>query len=528
MESPPTLCLRQVLRVAISSGTLLLFALVPLRVASADEPARPRANEYSLLWGRDGERWDPRGRLPDFSYAGYHRGEQELPRRRADVSVRDFGAVGDGEADDTEAFQKAIDASPGKVIAVPAGRYRITDFVTIARSGTVLQGDGPDRSTLYFPITLNEVRPDWGATTTGRRTSNYSWSGGFLVVAGSWVTSPLAAVTAAARRGDLVLTVSGVNRLSVGQEVALRLNDDERRSLTRHLYDDDPGPIENLQAVRETFAFRVTAIDSAARRVTIDRPLRTDARLEWQPKLTSGTSSVEEVGIEGLAFEFPEQPYGGHFTELGYNAIALKGVRNCWLRDLHVRNADSGLFVSGVNVTLRGLRLSSRRAPEPRRMATGHHGVTLNGQDQLLTDFTFETRFMHDITLTRGSAGNVVTSGRGVDLCFDHHCYAPHANLFTDVDLGAGTRMFQSGGGAKLGRHCAAFGTFWNIRSGAPQTWPAGWSPDRIQLIGVATREASTLDPNGRWLEAIPPERLQPANLHAAQLARRLHKNEAK
>ena len=38
------------------------------------------------------------------------------------------------------------------------------------------------------------------------------------------------------------------------------------------------------------------------------------------------------------------------------------------------------------------------------------------------------------------SAGNVVAGGRGLDLCFDHHKYAPHANLFTDLDLGQGSR----------------------------------------------------------------------------------------
>ena len=48
--------------------------------------------ETSRLWGLTGERWEADGRLPDYSYAGYHRGERPLPERRADVSVKDFGA----------------------------------------------------------------------------------------------------------------------------------------------------------------------------------------------------------------------------------------------------------------------------------------------------------------------------------------------------------------------------------------------------------------------------------------------------
>jgi hypothetical protein len=50
------------------------------------------------------------------------------------VNVRDFGAVGDGVADDTAAFQKAIEASAkkGLQVFVPPGRYRITKGLNLA------------------------------------------------------------------------------------------------------------------------------------------------------------------------------------------------------------------------------------------------------------------------------------------------------------------------------------------------------------------------------------------------------------
>ena len=38
---------------------------------------------YSSLWGRAGEKWMATGRLPDFSYAGYHAGEKTIPNARA-------------------------------------------------------------------------------------------------------------------------------------------------------------------------------------------------------------------------------------------------------------------------------------------------------------------------------------------------------------------------------------------------------------------------------------------------------------
>lgn len=50
-------------------------------------------------------------------------------------NVSDFGAVGDGVADDTAAFQRALDAAKadpkGSFVSVPPGQYRITKTLTI-------------------------------------------------------------------------------------------------------------------------------------------------------------------------------------------------------------------------------------------------------------------------------------------------------------------------------------------------------------------------------------------------------------
>lgn len=63
-------------------------------------------------------------------------------------TVRDFGAVGDGKADDTAAFQAAIKAAP--LVRVPAGTYKVsqiqlvtgTNLVGEDRAATVIQDSG--------------------------------------------------------------------------------------------------------------------------------------------------------------------------------------------------------------------------------------------------------------------------------------------------------------------------------------------------------------------------------------------------
>lgn len=60
----------------------------------------------------------------------------------AEFNVRDFGAVGDGVADDTAAFQSALDEAGkagGGIVNVPAGVYRINGNLTVPGAVT-LQG----------------------------------------------------------------------------------------------------------------------------------------------------------------------------------------------------------------------------------------------------------------------------------------------------------------------------------------------------------------------------------------------------
>lgn len=498
-------------RVHLLAAACLVFLVLPTAAA-----------ETSQLWGTAGERWEPGSRLTDFSYAGYHRGELPLPERKAEVSVKDFGAVGDGKTDDTAAFKRALAEAGGKVIAVPPGRYLITDILEICDSGTVLQGAGPEKSVIYAPKPLEKIRSNMGATTGGRPTSNYSWSGGIIWAKGGWTGSTLAKVAAPARRGELVLVVDQPSRFEIGDEIRLAQRDDAEGTLTHHLYAGDPGDFSNLRRVEETWIACVVDVDRKTGRVTFDRPLRTDVRPQWSPTLREARSTVEEVGVEHLAIEFPVTPYQGHFTELGHNAIAFSGVRNGWVRDVEIRHADSGMFLSGANNTITDVVWISARGQDRNRNSTGHHGITLSGTDQLLTDFDLRTRFIHDITMTRGSAGNVVRNGRGEDLAFDHHKYANHANLFTNVDAGVGTNIFHSGGGAKLGRHCGAWTTWWNIRTDRPVRFPTGWATDLIHLVGVHSDQPSVTEPNGRWFEVMPPGQLVPADLYEAQLQRRL------
>jgi rhamnogalacturonyl hydrolase YesR len=495
----------------------LIFAAASVALLAL--PAIAPAQSPSDLWGLCGEKWSNTSRLPDFSHAGYHQGEAALPEVAQTANVKDFGAVGDGTADDTHAFQAAIDATASGAIYIPAGRYKITDFVNIQKSNIVLRGAGPGRTTLWFPRSLTGVFPRPGSNSSGTPTSEYSFGYGFLTIKGGFRQANLASISAAAARGDTWLTLASAAALHPGDRVEIYQADTSGKTLINNLYCGDPGTITNLSGVNTELVAQV--LEVSANRIRLDRPLRTDIKTEWTPRVRSFSPSVTECGIEELRLEFPEVPYPGHFNEKGYNGIELDTVSDCWVRNVEVRNADIGINLVGSRFcTVRDACFTTYAGRGP---LSGHHCIqTKRSDDNLLTRFDLRVSFVHDLSVER-AAGNVYSDGQGQNLCLDHHKTANFANLFCDLNAGQGSRLWTCGGGADLGRQSGGWESFWNIRSTAAlHAPPAGWGPWSLNLVGLNTTDASVKNLTGTWFEAIAPASLVPGNLYQSQLARRL------
>lgn len=128
--------------------------------------------QYSELWGKNGELWDPEGPLPDMTEAGYMKGEEPIPDWPIGVNVvTDHGAAGDGVTDDTQAIRDAIEACPPKhAVYLPNGTYLITGLVNVDRNYVVIRGEDRDRTILKFNQGLRDAVDDpktnytnWGA-----------------------------------------------------------------------------------------------------------------------------------------------------------------------------------------------------------------------------------------------------------------------------------------------------------------------------------------------------------------------------
>lgn len=100
------------------------------------------------------------------------------------VSVKDFGAVGDGVTDDTVAIQAAIDAISQGVVMFPAGTY-ITSANIDLKNNVSLYGQNA-------VITYTASWATYGSFFSGSAVSNVDISGFIFDGLGSWTATPFA------------------------------------------------------------------------------------------------------------------------------------------------------------------------------------------------------------------------------------------------------------------------------------------------------------------------------------------------
>lgn len=515
---------------ALLLACLVLFGAGPVRVSTG---ASPSGCAYSSLWGESGERWEPAGRLPDFSYAGYHAGEAEIPTPQVRWNLkRDFGAKGDGRTDDSPALLRATRTIKGGVLYIPEGTYVIKRRIDINRGNLVLRGAGPEKTILYFPNSLTDL---FGNTYNEAKQSQWSFRPGFINVTGTDPITPetrLASVTAPAKRGDKVLKLSAPVSVRRGEWIRLAESDPPKGeaaagSLIRHLYGEVMPPGPDLVGTRHVVRFLSRVKSVAGSQLELERPLPYDVRPEWAPEVHRFAPTVREFGVEHLSLHFPWTPYPGHFKEKGYNGLFLLNVAQCWVRDVEVENADFGLDLNSTNFcTVTGVTLTTSAdrgtAPEARG-ASGHHGIDVShGTENLVTGFDVRTKFVHDISVEWYALHTVFSKGRGIDLNMDHHREANYSSLFSQLDCGAGTRPFDSGGSRDRGAHAGAYNTYWNVRAaGALGLPPPDFGP-LLNFVGVGGIDKEP-DSNARWMvEPFAPSGLCPAELQGAMRAGRL------
>lgn len=135
----------------------------------------------------------------------------------------------------------------------------------------------------------------------------------------------------------------------------------------------------------------------------------------------------KEIGIEDLTIEFPLHEWCHYCGEEsgGYNGIALSGCTDCWVKNVTIRNCDSGLFIEkeSSNNTVAGLHVYVN----PGIKSHLHVAISAWSNNNLVTDFKIYGSSFHGLTANWGSFSNVFANGWGENIRIepDHNCNGP-------------------------------------------------------------------------------------------------------
>ncbi|KAL4434216.1 hypothetical protein ABPG75_000657 [Micractinium tetrahymenae] len=233
-----------------------------------------------------------------------------------------------------------------------------------------------------------------------------------------------------------------------------------------------PGEGNIIEHDSISYSARVVKVGRGFIMLDRDLPFPVLPSRRWVGSIHRDEPSVEGVGLERLTIEFKWTIVGPHFSDRGYNGVEFAHVSSSWVSDVAFVNADNALSLSWVHrSTVREVTVKTtkpRYKPGGDSVDNGHQGIVLNkGSSNMITGFYIRSRMIHDVAVT-GASMSVLERGQGADMNLDHHRNGPFANLFTDIDVGKGSRPFYSGGAEGRGANTGRATTFWNVRSSRP------------------------------------------------------------
>ena len=315
--------------------------------------------------------------IQDFSYAGYRRGEAEIPTPTHQVrnAVTQDGADPTGATDSTTAIQTALDAvgsAGGGVVLLPPGTYKIslpapgsTSVLRISKDKTILRGSGAGRTFLLNHSTIMRSRS-------------------IISVRGNDQKTPLLSQ-------PLTEDVySPTKRLRVAEATGFRVGDlvGVRWDFTQKWIDEHgqtavwtAGKTAPTPAVYQR---EVMAVNAAEGWIETDIPTRYYHLMRDNARVEKYHDRIQECGVEGLSIGNVQHPGKGWQSEdylvSGTGAydvheswvIHFSRARHCWARDIHSYQPDGNSFTchvlsNGILVQLSSnitLRDCSMKRPE--------------------------------------------------------------------------------------------------------------------------------------------------------------------
>ncbi|SJZ46583.1 DUF4955 domain-containing protein [Sediminibacterium ginsengisoli] len=487
---------------------------------------KPQAQTIAPLW-KDFVKAKQSGQvpvLPDFSYAGYHWSEKQIPdvSGRKYFKVTDYGAIPNDAGYDDDAIQKAIlaaEANPGGgVVYFPAGKYMIAadtmheKQIRISKSNIVLKGagSGPGGTEIY----QHQMR------INGRQ---------IYFKPADVQSKKLTTITKNASRETFSVEVADVSGLREGQDIVIR---NRSEAFTRQYF----APLELKPEWTRLFGanggmqiYEIHTIEKIeGNKVRFKNPLHLDIRMVPDASWDVVTyPHMEECGVEDILFTsnwktYPEEfiHHKNEIHDYAWEAIGMEYVKNSWVRNCEFHDWNEGIYIrSGYQVTVQQTNFRGKK---------GHASVhARTGYGVLIRDCSFNNAQHHGAGTGYSAAGTVVTHcSLGTDQNFDIHSGQPYATLYDDITGG----VFYNLGGPEPGHpHHGRNLVLWNFHhSSAKDQHYDFWDMTKRRnytiadpvLVGFQSDRKVTFAHEG--VNQLQGKQVGPLSLFEAQLTLRL------
>lgn len=435
--------------------------------------------------------------LQDYSYAGYHRGEKNIPAPSGtiyNVTKSPYNADKTGNTDATAAIQAAINAAQtagGGIVYLPTGTYKVSPgsnafCLKIDKSNIIFKGDGIGKTfILNTDYKMNSKK--------------------IISVSGtaSWTTIPTskALLTKDVMTPDTVLSVDNTSLFKVGDLVLIRnvIGDDW---ITEH---KETAWLTYGSSLRgQMYCRYITAIDATAKTITIDIPVRYALKTRDGSCVFKLNNMISEVGLQDFSIGNVQHPGTTGWGEEDYTVstnssydcaasyvIVFNYVLNSWMKNISSykysgNTTGTNILSNGILVQYsRSVTIDSCTMQYAQFGGGGGNGYAYRiSANECLMKNSIAYYIRHGIVFSSmwssgnvihkcrdiktgiqcGNTGSMSTSGWGSD----HHMHFSQSNLIDQCysENSAYVAFYRPYGSAPLHNLTSTHTAYWNITSG--------------------------------------------------------------
>lgn len=441
--------------------------------------------------------------IQDFSYAGYQRGEQEVPVKTQlvlDVTKPPYNADNTGKQDVTAILQKAIDDAgrqkQGGVAYLPKGTYKVSPLadnnycLRIEHSHVVLRGSGLDQTFIYNSsanmrgkaIIAIGSGTSWAKTGENKKQIVKDLMGPTTII-------PIES-SSGFKAGDLIIIRNYIDNDWIEKHKMLQYWKDKGNDLGGLLY------------CRE-----IMAVDAQTNELTIDIPVRYALETKHGACVYKAPPMLTEVGVENLSVGNQQSLIESGWSEEDYHkekngsyqchdswAITMSQVNNGWIRRVTSyhpdgNTSDAHLLSNGIKVSqTKNVSILNCKFGYPQFGGGGGNGYMyrIMGNETLLQDCIADLNRHGFVMSHTAASGNVFSrctdrnSGRQTGVQgyrktngsgSDHHMHFSQSNLFDQCHVensyfAAGWRQW---GGSTIHGLTGTHSVYWNLTSNGSQ-----------------------------------------------------------